>query len=277
MDTLTNSLSVDDGLPYIELRWQLNDLEVESIVLSNFISIEGTKTVRLGIQNLEGQRCTLSLFSHQLHQTGIEFKSVICRIDGLDWMNMSRHGCQSTVLFTAVHKATLRGPQILTFRAQLVNLIGSYRAVLRDSTLKAQLWSATGKEGANTDLDIRVESKSFSAHKSLVAVRSSVLATEIERHNNSTIDCPISGKTRITVTDVDPRTFEELLEYMYTGKLELPVTNPEEFRKTASTYGLLTLSELCKLSLQESLKPINLIELLGSLEVTPRKQPLPVR
>lgn len=271
------ALSVDYGLPYVELRWQLSDLQVESIVLSNFITLEGIKTVRLGIQNLEGQRCTLSLFAHQLHQTGIEFENVTCRIDGLEWINMTRHGCQSTILFTAVHSTTLRGPHILTFRAPIITLIDNYCSLLRDCTLRTQLWSATGKEGANTDLDIRVETKSFSAHKSLVAVRSSILATEIEQHNNSTIDCPINGKTRIIVPDMDSHTFKELLKYMYTGKIEFPVTNPDEFRKAASTYGLLTLSELCKMSLQESLKPVDLIELLGSLEVTPSKQPLPVR
>lgn len=268
------SVIPDDGLSYVELQWQLKDLEVEFVVLSNFISIGGFKTVRLGIQNLEGERCTLSLFAHQLHQTGLEFKSVICRIDGHEWIKMTRHGCQSTILFTAIHSATFCGSQILTFRALITNLVVNYRPILRDSTLRAQLWSATGNEGANTDLDIRVETKSFSVHKSLVAARSSVLANEIERHNKFPIN---NGKNRIIVPDMDPQTFEEILKYMYTGELELPVTSSEEFRKAAAAFRLPTLSELCKLSLQESLKPVDLIELLSSLEVTPRKQPLLVR
>lgn len=270
------SMMPEDNQAYLELRWHLSDIEAETIILSNFVEFGGVKAIRMRIKNLEDQRCTLNLFAHQLRQTGIELESVVCRVDELEWIDMKKQGCQTIVFFTAVHSDTLRSCQTLTFRALITHPVPNYRFVLRDSMLKNQLWMAASKDAGNTDLDIRIQNRTFIVHKSLVAARSSVFSAELKQLTPPEADYS-PRRTRITLPDLEPNTVEAMLKYMYTGEFEVPVTNPEEFRNAAATYNLSTLTELCELPLQESLKAIDLVELLGSLEVTPRKLPLPVR
>ena len=268
----------EDNQPFLELQWKLNNVQTEAVFLSNFIEFRGLKTIRLGIQNLADQRCTMNLFAHRICETGIELKSVVCRIDGFEWIEMIQHGCQSTVLFAATHtKALSSGPQTLTFRASVTSSVPNYKFLLRDSTLKNHLWSAVAKDGGNTDMDFRVQNSIFPAHRSLITTRNAVLAAELQRAGDLAVESYTTRRTRINVTDLNPETFEALLKYMYTGEFEFPLTNGEDFWRGVDIYELTSLTKLRELSFQESLKPTDLIELLGSLEVTRRDKPLPVR
>ena len=272
------SILLEDSQPYLELRWHLSDVKAETITLSNFIEFGGVKAIRLGIQNLN-QRCVLNLFTHQLQQTGIELESAVCRVDELEWMDMEKHGCKTLTLFRAVRHVniTLHGCQtLITFRALITHPVPNYRFVLRDSTLKNQLWSAASTDAGNTDLDFRVQNRTFLIHKSIVASCSSVFAADLKWLSNPTVEYT-TRRTRLTVPDMDPNAVEAMLKYMYTAEFEAPITTSEEFRKVADTYKLSTLTELFEVQPQESLRPIDLIELLGSLDVTPKKHPLPVR
>ncbi|EFX71272.1 hypothetical protein DAPPUDRAFT_255880 [Daphnia pulex] len=272
----------DNQQPFWELQWKLNNVPMEAVVLSNFVQIRGHKSIRLGIQNVaDQQRCTINLFAHRIRETGIELKSAVCRIDGFEWIEMIQHGCQSTVLFTAIHTKNLisDSPQtLLIFRVLVTPSVRNYRFLLRDSTLKNHLWSAATKDGGNTDMDFRVQNSIFPAHKSLITARNAVLAAELQRAGDlAAIESYTTRRTRINVTDLNPETFQALLKYMYTGEFEFPLMNEEDFWRGVATYELTTLTSLSELSFQESLKPTDLIELLGSLEMMWREKPLPVR
>ncbi len=279
------SVVLEDNQPFLELQWKLNNVQTEAVVLSNFVQIRGLKTIRLGIQNLaDQQRCTINLFAHRIRETGIELKSAVCRIDGFEWIEMNQHGFQSTVLFTAIHTKDLISDLIsdssqatLIFRVLVTPSVSNYRFILRDSTLKKHLWSAATKDGGNTDMDFRVQNSVFPAHKSLITARNAVLAAELQRAGDLAIQSYTTHRTRINVTDLKPETFQALLKYMYTGEFEFPLINAEDFWRGVATYELTTLTSLSELSFQESLKPTDLIELLGSLEMTWRDKPLPVR
>ncbi|XP_046631338.1 uncharacterized protein LOC124311089 [Daphnia pulicaria] len=272
----------DNQQPFLELQWKLNNVPMEAVVLSNFVQIRGHKSIRLGIQNLaDQQRCTINLFAHRIRETGIELKSAVCRIDGFEWIEMTQHGCQSTVLFTAIHTKNLISDSpttLIIFRVLVNPSVSNYRFILRDSTLKNHLWSAATKDGGNTDMDFRVQNSIFPAHKSLITARNAVLAAELQRAGDFTaIESYTTRRTRINITDLNPETFQALLKYMYTGEFEFPLMNVEDFWRGVATYELTTLTSLSELSFQESLKPTDLIELLGSLEMTWREKPLPVR
>ncbi|XP_057378743.1 uncharacterized protein LOC130700769 [Daphnia carinata] len=269
------SVIPDDGHPYLEIQWKLSDMEVEAVLLSNLIEFRGLKAIRLGIQNLKDQRCTLNLFAHHIQHTGIVMKAVICHIDGLEWIDMIQHGCQSTALFTAILAKTLHGPQTLTFRVFIANTICNYRFLLRDGKLKNQFWSAASKNSGTTDMDFKVQNRIFPAHKSLVIARSKAFAAELERLEKRIDEDCTNRRPRIAL-DLNPDTFEALLKYMYTGEFQLPTANTEEFWKSVAKYELATLSQLGEVLLQGSLKPTDWIELLGSLEVTRREQQLPM-
>lgn len=268
------SVIPDDGHPYLEIQWKLSDTEVEAVFLSNLVEFRGLRAIRLGIQNLKDQRCTLNLFAHHIRHTGVELKAVICRVDGLEWIDMIQHGCQSTALFTAILAKTLQGPQTLTFRVFIANTVCNYRFLLRDCTLKHHLWSAASKNSGTTDMDFKIQNRIFPAHKSLVIARSKTFSAELERLEELTDEGCTNSRPRIAL-DLNPDTFEALLKYMYTGEFQVPMKNMEEFWKSVATYGLATLSQLGEVVLQGSLKPTDWIELLGSLEVTRREHQLP--
>lgn len=270
------SVMPDDGQPYLEIQWKLSDTEVEAVFLSNLIEFRGLKAIRLGIQNLKDQHCTLNLFAHHIRHTGIEMKAVICRVDGTKWIDMVQHGCQSTALFTAILAKTLHGPQTLTFRVLIANTVCDYRFVLRDCTLKHHLWSAVSKDSGTTDMDFRIRNRIFPAHKSLVIARSKTFAAELQRLEGHVDNGCVDRKPRIAL-DLNPDTFEALLKYMYTGEFQVPTESTEEFWKAVATYRLATLSQLGDVLRKGSLKPNDLIELVGSLEVTRREQLLPVK
>lgn len=273
----------DNQQPFLELQWKLNSVPMEAVVLSNFVQIRGHKSIRLGIQNLaDQQRCTINLLAHRIRETGIELKSAVCRIDGFEWIEMIQHGCQSTVLFTAIHTKNLISDSpttLIIFRVLVTPSVSNYRFILRDSTLKNHLWSAATKDAGNTDMDFRVQNSIFPAHKSLITARNAVLAAELQRASDlAAIESYTTRRTRINITDLNPEIFQALLKYMYTGEFEFPLMNvDEDFWRGVTTYELTTLTSLSELSFQESLKPTDLIELLGSLEMTWREKPLPVR
>ncbi|KAI9552102.1 hypothetical protein GHT06_022439 [Daphnia sinensis] len=272
--TMVLSVIPEDGHPYLEIQWKVGDTEVEAVILSNLIEFRGHKAIRLGIQNLKDQRCTLNLFAHHIRHTGIEMKAVICRVDGFEWIDMIQHGCQSTALFTAILATTLHGPQTLTFRVFVANTVCNYRFLLRDCKLKHQLWSAASKNSGTTDMDFKIQNRIFPAHKSLVIARSKIFAAQLKKLEELMDEGSTYRRPRITL-DLNPDTFEALLKYMYTGEFQVPVENAEEFWKSVATYGLATLSQLGEVLLQGSLKQTDWIELLGSLAVTQREQQLP--
>lgn len=187
------------------------------------------------------------------------------------WMSMASHGSQSIILFDAVYNTPFLGSHWLIFRVMITNPEENYRFLLRDNNLSHQLMSATNQSDGKTDLEIQIQDKSFSVHKSLLASRSPVLADMI---SNLSLG---NKKMSILEKDLEPTTFKGLLKHLYTDEFELPTTQPELFRKIAATLELSTLTKLREIPLRESLVSSDLIEILRSLEVTAKKQPVTVR
>lgn len=266
------------GTPYIELQWQLNDVPLETIVLSNFIEFRGLKMIRLSIRNLDDDDCKLSVFAHELHQVGIHVNSVICKVDNFAWIGTTQHGCQPTVIFTGLHKGSLRGNHTIKYRVLVGHTIENYEFLLRDRLLNQQLWMSACNGGCNTDMNVRVQDNNFAVHKSLISTRSPALFAELKRIGEKQIDNS-TGRARITLTDYDVESFTELITYLYTGECRVPKKDSKSYKKMITSFELHMLEELYTNihSRKELLKPADLIELLTSLEVTPRHQPLPLR
>lgn len=88
--------------------------------------------------------------------------------------------------------------------------------------------------------------KTFSAHKAILAARSSVLADEFESELVEHPKKKGDGPLQINIDDVDPTIFEEFLYFLYTGEPKISMLDNEELLKLAIRYQLNTLVELCK-------------------------------
>ncbi|XP_035216423.1 TD and POZ domain-containing protein 1-like [Stegodyphus dumicola] len=113
------------------------------------------------------------------------------------------------------------------------------------------------KSGNNADLNIKVGSKTFLAHKFILCARSSVFSrmfeTEMIESRNSTL----------TISDADPDIIAELLLFMYCGFLEKPLEETAMRLYTAADkYDVLSLKKKCSHFLKGNLSVENVCKVL---------------
>ena len=101
-----------------------------------------------------------------------------------------------------------------------------------------------------------VNSKEFHAHKFMLAARSSVFAALLEREAdkiNSTIE----------IINIDIEVFEEVLRYIYTGKISgLTVEMAMKLLVAAERYDLNRLRIMCEVFIDENVTKDNVIDIL---------------
>ena len=96
----------------------------------------------------------------------------------------------------------------------------------------------------------------FFAHKAVLAARSLVFAKMFEH------DLQESATNIVTVTDIDPEVFKELLTYIYTGKAPNIQTLASSLLNPAEKYQLGRLKALCERQMSYGLQVENAAETL---------------
>ena len=119
------------------------------------------------------------------------------------------------------------------------------------------------KKNRFTDVKISITSTSessspviFFAHKAVLAARSPVFAKMFEH------DLQESANNIVTVTDIDPEVFKELLTYIYTGQTPNIRTLAGALLNSAEKYQLGRLKALCERQMSYGLQVENAAETL---------------
>ena len=129
-------------------------------------------------------------------------------------------------------------PFTVTFNVKLISTVKNEVLRVVDSTWKDQLWASSVTRKL-TDVELLVGEKTFSAHRSLLSIRSPVF----EAMFNSGMKEAVTGQVQIG--DVEPNIFGHFLHFLYTGMLE-PGADKEEIYPLADRYQVETLVNLCR-------------------------------
>ncbi len=141
-------------------------------------------------------------------------------------------------VFTSTSNGHVSFPFSVNFHVKLVSTVEQITNSLVDSTWADQLWASVINKKL-TDVELLVGEKTFSAHRSLLSIRSPVFAAMF----NSGMKEAKTGQVR--VEDVNPNTFGHFLYFLYTGTLE-PAADKEELYPLADRYQVETLVNLCR-------------------------------
>lgn len=124
----------------------------------------------------------------------------------------------------------------LTFRLKF-SLIED--PVPEDSQLVENFLSLLSNETLS-DVTIQVGSEKFYAQKAILSVRSPVFAAMFQSGMQE------STQNRLTVDDIKPEVFKEMLRYVYVGKVERLKEMPHELLVAADKYALDRLRKICE-------------------------------
>ncbi|XP_065209097.1 speckle-type POZ protein-like [Planococcus citri] len=106
------------------------------------------------------------------------------------------------------------------------------------------------------DVTISVKGKEYRAHKNILATRSTVFDKMLS------IDMLESKKNHIDITDVDHEPFEEMLYYIYTGKVKNLDESAFELLPVADKYDLNELRSMCEEVLLKEISTDNATRIL---------------
>lgn len=100
----------------------------------------------------------------------------------------------------------------------------------------------------NCDTTLHVADKEYKAHRAILIAGSSVFAAMFQ-HETSEKQTGV-----ITIPDCDPESFENFLEFLYTGKLEKPsLRNALHLYETSEKYNVHELKAFCTEYLMQNL------------------------
>lgn len=97
------------------------------------------------------------------------------------------------------------------------------------------------------DLTITVGSETFRAHKAILAARSTVFAAMFQH------DMQESQRNKVTIKDMKPKVFREVLRFIYTDKAEGMEQMACELLPAADKYDLGRLKVMCEIALIEGI------------------------
>ncbi|KAL6953837.1 hypothetical protein U1Q18_046967 [Sarracenia purpurea var. burkii] len=118
------------------------------------------------------------------------------------------------------------------------------------------------KNGKFADVTISVNGTEYSVHKTILAARSAVFSAMFEQNGMRE-----SVKNRIDVTDIRENVMEEMLRYIYTGKVENLDEMAYDLFEAADKYDLAELKAMCEnvlcnnLSVDSAAKTLDLADL----------------
>ena len=153
---------------------------------------------------------------------------IVCDIIiGLNGTNLE--GC------TMVHNT------ITNEKCQL-QLLNNYESFLKDQHL--------------SDVTIFISNKRLKAHKTILAAHSPVFLAMFKN------DTKENHENTIVITDIDLKVFQELLRFIYSGKIEDMDAIVMDLLVAADKYSIDGLMMKCEQYLQNSLNPDNVIDIL---------------
>jgi len=155
------------------------------------------------------------------------------------------------LLHTFTSNGEFSTPFDLAFYVTVSNTVTNYGYKLVDLYHKDHLWDAAA-DGKLTDVELLVGKVMFPAHRSLLSARSPVFAAMFK----SGMEEALTGRVR--VDGVDPTTFRQFLEFLYTGTLST-WADKSKMLVMADRYQVETLVNLCKLTSSSS--PLDIDEI----------------
>ena len=129
-------------------------------------------------------------------------------------------------------------PVICNFWVSVAETCDKYCYQLTDRLMADQMWSAA-TNCLFTDIQFDVDGRIFNAHKVIVAARSPVLAAMFQN------DMAEARSNKVRIEDMEADVFENLLYFLYTGKLTLS-SDSRELYAAADKYQVDTLKLLCQ-------------------------------
>ena len=247
-------------VPY---EWILENVEKDSkTIASNVILFRGERVLRVALKvSNSGNQSTLIFLAIDLNKIGLRIADLVCGKEGVNTLSMmdekkpirkqeeihSKEG--HLQLFTCKVDVVIGEKCTFVFQIHFEGIVAGYSYCSFDPTAKDQLWSTVNNK-LHADVEFIVQDKRFSAHKAILAARSSIFQAEFAREETN----------QIRIEDVDATSFEQFLHFVYTGEfLQFayngePMTSllaNENLLKLAERYQLKTLEDLCRVALLE--------------------------
>lgn len=245
----TTAESTQEPRIKVSYEWELEDIEEDKSYSSKLISFRGQKVFRVGLKNFN-TKPTLFFMAFNLNKIGMLVADVHNYTQGANILkrmtNETGYQDGSLQLFTSHLSKAVVGSCTFVFR---IYIDGSaepfYCYRLADRLVKVQLWAAAVQNQHWTDVELVAKGKTFSAHKSILAARSAVFATEFATEG--------AGKQVrwIVMDDVHPSSVEQFLYFIYTGEPITPMLDNKELLKLAKRYRLTNLEMLCEYALRK--------------------------
>ena len=221
---------------------------------------QGEETFRLALKVdklLKGSSWTLTLLTANLHQLGMKATAVSVRDlrrDGTTsceskLVQKTNPDDQSLQMFTITKMQQVFSPTNSihsALRVYISDTMDDYRFQRLDSLLKDQLWlAAASKLGTDIELIASQTGEIFSAHKCILAARSSIFAETFRSLHP--YGYKSSKKNRLEI-DGDSSVVKKFLQFIYTGRLT-GFAGSFQLLQLASNYKIKTLESLCRAAL----------------------------
>jgi len=208
-------------------------------------SYQGKEFFRASIQkslhqdnNDDRQYFTLALESCNHSQMDFKIEEVFVSRDWNnenDWNSPTRmtqtptnhEAILQTFTYTNVYSTSFN----FKFHVKMVSTVPNYGYTIADVLCRDQLWTAA-VEKHFTDVDFLVGNESLGAHRFLLSASSPVFAAMFKSGMEEWEEAQ-TGVVRIS--DVDPVTFKNFLEFIYTGR-EAATAKKEELLVVADKY-----------------------------------------
>ena len=109
-----------------------------------------------------------------------------------------------------------------------------------------------------TDVVFNIGTRQFPAHKSIMAARSEVFAAMFQHPTTENLT------NQVIIEDIEPDVFQEMLRFIYTGRLNLATMKimAVGLLIAADKYLLIKLKTVCEKYLLRQMSPVNCVELI---------------
>ena len=218
-----------------------------NLVLSDFIGIPGSisilqKAFRFGVGfgdlfyrdvPVDAVFCYAS--SIALSRIGLKVGAITCSNNDRQWRLEQIGEDPNRMLFQLQNPGHIE--DCITFCVHLASSVDHYASFRFDRQLSRQFWTAAVIQ-QKTDFVFQVFASFFPIHKFILAARSPVFRAMFES------DMIESRTGRVQIVDVEPEIFRQLLQFLYTGMLDKPVS--KELGDAAEKYQVETLTSLCR-------------------------------
>lgn len=131
------------------------------------------------------------------------------------------------------------------------------KLVVPDCTLTNDL-GALLKDTTFADVVFEVDGVEYSAHKAIMAARSTVFSRMFAKDSNFAE----AQNGRVKIHDVERDVFQEMLNFIYTGKVENLNEMADDLLAAADKYALDRLKVMCEEALSSNLTPENVASVL---------------